>query len=84
MTLDTIVINDITLGRMLFWIAVIVALYMLTKIVPKLYKLLFGKKKMTLQHTVYFACNNCGWEGHISKFGTRCPKCDASTGDLGD
>ena len=45
--------------------------------VPKLYKLIFGKKKVNLQHTVYFACSSCGWEGHISKFGTRCPKCDA-------
>jgi hypothetical protein len=83
MNLDTIVINDITLGRILFWVAVVVALGMVPKIVPKLYKMLFAKKKVTLQHTVYFSCSNCQWEGHISKFGTRCPKCDASTGDLG-
>ena len=73
MTLDTIVFNDITVGRMLFWVAVAVAIYMVPKLVPKLYKLLFGKKKVNLQHTVYFACSTCGWEGHISKFGTRCP-----------
>ena len=79
MNLDTIVFNDITVGRILFWIAVVVAM----NLVFKLYKALFGKKKVTLQHTVYFACSNCGWEGHISKFGHRCPKCDASTGDLG-
>jgi Zn finger protein HypA/HybF involved in hydrogenase expression len=79
MNLDTIVFNDITVGRMLFWVAVVVAIYM----VPKLYKLIFGKKKVVLQHTVYFVCSNCGWEGHISKFGTRCPKCDAAAGDLG-
>ena len=78
MTLDTIVFNDITVGRMLFWVAVAVAIYMVPKMVPKLYKLLFSKKKVNLQHTVYFACSTCGWEGHISKFGTRCPKCDAS------
>jgi rubrerythrin len=50
----------------------------------KLYKSVFAKKKVNLQHTVYFACRHCGWEGHISKFGTRCPKCDAPTGDLSD
>lgn len=82
MNLDTIVFNDITVGRMLFWVAVAVAIYMVPKMVPKLYKLIFGKKKVNLQHTVYFACSNCGWEGHISKFGTRCPKCDAPARDL--
>ena len=82
MNLDTIVFNDITVGRMLFWVAVAVAIYMVPKMVAKLYKLIFGKKKVNLQHTVYFACSNCGWEGHISKFGTRCPKCDAPAGDL--
>lgn len=82
MNLDTIVFNDITVGRMLFWVAVVVAIYMVPKMVPKLFKLLFGKKKVILQHTVYFTCGNCGWEGHVSKFGTRCPKCDAPTGDL--
>ena len=81
MNLDTIVFNDITVGRMLFWVAVVVAIYMVPKILPKLYKLIFGKKKVNLQHTVYFACSSCGWEGHISKFGTRCPKCDAPVGD---
>jgi rubrerythrin len=50
----------------------------------KLYKSLFARKKVNLQHTVYFACRHCGWEGHISKFGTRCPKCDAPAGDLPD
>lgn len=83
MNLDTIIINDITLGRILFWVAVGVALCMVPKLVSTLYKLLFGKKKVTLQHTIYFACSNCGWEGHISKFGNRCPKCDSSVGDLG-
>lgn len=82
MNLDTIIINDITVGRILFWVAVGVALVLVPKLVSKLYKLLFGTKKVTLQHTIYFACSNCGWEGHISKFGTRCPKCDAATGDL--
>jgi predicted Zn-ribbon and HTH transcriptional regulator len=47
-----------------------------------LYKSVFAKRKVNLQHTVYFACRNCGWEGHISKFGTRCPKCDAPVGEL--
>jgi Zn finger protein HypA/HybF involved in hydrogenase expression len=80
MTLDTIIVNEVTVGRMLTWlIAVGISLLLF-----KLYKSVFAKKKVNLQHTVYFACRHCGWEGHISKFGTRCPKCDAPTGDLSD
>ena len=78
MNLDTVLINDITVGQVLPWLVAVVALLAIVK----LYKALFRKKKVNLQHTVYFVCNNCGWEGHISKFGTRCPKCDAATGDL--
>ena len=78
MNLDTVLINGITVGQVLPWLVAVVALLAIVK----LYKALFRKKKVNLQHTVYFACNNCGWEGHISKFGTRCPKCDAATGEL--
>jgi Zn finger protein HypA/HybF involved in hydrogenase expression len=78
MNLDTIIYNDVTLGQLLPWIVAVVVVYATFRI----YKALFGKKKVNLQHTVYFACSNCGWEGHISKFGTRCPKCDAPAGDL--
>ncbi len=78
MNLDTIIFNDVTLGQLLPWIVAAVVVYVTFRI----YKILFAKKKVNLQHTVYFACTNCGWEGHISKFGTRCPKCDAPAGDL--
>ena len=78
MNLDTIIYNDVTLGQLLPWIVAVAVVYATFRI----YKALFGKKKVNLQHTVYFACSNCGWEGHISKFGTRCPKCDAPAGDL--
>ena len=78
MALDRILFNDVSLGRLLGWLVGVVALCLLVK----LYKSMFVKKKINLQHTVYFACSHCGWEGHISKFGTRCPKCDAATGDL--
>ena len=78
MNLDTIIFSDVTLGQLLPSIVGVVVVYATFRI----YKMLFAKKKVNLQHTVYFACNNCGWEGHISKFGTRCPKCDAPAGDF--
>ncbi len=79
MTLDTILLNDLTLRQILPWLVAVVAVVAIVKI----YRAFFMKKKVNLQHMVYFACNNCRWEGHISKFGTRCPKCDASIGDPG-
>jgi len=78
MNLDKIIFNDITVGQLLPWFVAVVVLYAIFRI----YKIIFAKKKVNLQHTIYFACSNCGWEGHISKFGTRCPKCDAPVGDL--
>ena len=76
MSLDTVMINDITLGQILLWAGVGFGLYAMLK----LYRRLFARKKVNLQHQVYFVCSSCGWEGHISKFGSRCPKCDAATG----
>ncbi|WP_372682818.1 hypothetical protein [Desulfosarcina sp.] len=78
MNLDTIIFNGVTLGQLLPWVVAVVVVFVTFRI----YKALFAKKKVNLQHTVYFACSNCGWEGHISKFGTRCPKCDAPAGDF--
>ena len=80
MPLDTLIFKDITLGQLLLWLGLGFGLYAILK----LYRVLFARKKVNLQHLVYFTCTNCGWEGHISKFGTRCPKCDASVGNPGD
>lgn len=73
MNLDTVIFQNITLGQLAAWTLAAVALYGIIKF----YRALFVKKKTNLQHTVYFVCTHCGWEGHISKFGTRCPKCNA-------
>jgi rubrerythrin len=78
MNMETVIFNGITVGQVLPWIAGAAVVWMLAKI----YRALFAKKKVNLQHTVYFVCSHCGWEGNISKFGTRCPKCDTPTGDL--
>ena len=71
--MDTVIFNTLTVGQMIPWAVGVVAIV----IGLKVYKRIFAKKKVNLQHTVYFVCSHCGWEGHISKFGTRCPKCDA-------
>ncbi len=77
MNWDTIIFNDITVGQIAPWAAGALALYVTLKI----YTIFFTKKKVNLQHTVYFVCSSCQWEGHISKFGTLCPKCAAPVRD---
>ena len=74
MPLDTVIINNITLGQLLLWLGLGFGLYAILR----LYWILFVRNRVNLQHMVYFACDHCGWEGHISKFGTRCPTCNAS------
>jgi hypothetical protein len=69
---DMIVWGDVTLRQMVEYTAIFVLLFIAVKVVRKL----FSRKKTNLQNTVYFVCRNCDWEGHISKFGTRCPKCN--------
>ncbi|GAB6907574.1 hypothetical protein DESC_830039 [Desulfosarcina cetonica] len=71
MSLNTVIINDITLGRVLLWLGIGFGIYA----IAKCYRLLFIRRNVNLQHMTYFVCSNCGWEGHISKFGTYCPKC---------
>jgi len=69
MNLDLIVFGEITLRQLLYGVGAVIAVIFLKK-------LLF-KKKPYLKHTVYFSCNSCGWEGHIGKYGTHCPKCNS-------
>ena len=67
-----IVFGEITLRQALYvFVAFVVVMFFI-----RLIKKLFFKKKASLQHTVYFSCSNCEWEGHISKYGTNCPKCN--------
>jgi len=67
-----IIFGEISLGQALTVLAAGIAIIILIRVVRKL----FSKQKATLHLTVYYACPKCGWEGHISKYGTNCPKCN--------
>ena len=79
MTLETILFNDVSVGQVMPWFVAAAVLY----VIVKLYRVFFMKKKVNLQHRVYFVCSSCRWEGHISKFGTHCPKCNTPADNLG-
>jgi len=70
MTLDTIIFNGFTLGRMLFWLSTVAVFVLLLKI----YKFIFGTKKVRLQHTVYhvfsrYRANGSFMDGHPFRLG---------------
>lgn len=71
MDLDMIVFSDFTLRQILYFSGGIVVAFIFLRIIKKL----FFKPKLVLQHTIYYVCGNCQWEGHVSKFGNQCPKC---------
>ncbi len=72
MDLEMIVFGDFTLRQILYFSSIVIGAIIFLRIVKKL----FFKKRPVLQHTVYYVCNNCDWEGQVSKFGTHCPKCN--------
>jgi len=72
MDFDMIVFGETTLRQLLYISGAVIVGIILLRIVKKL----FFKKKVSLQHTVYFICSQCDWEGQMSKFGTHCPKCN--------
>ena len=74
MDLDIIVYGDITLRQCLYWLAVVVAGYVILKVVKRL----FFTRAAPMQHSVTFVCNACGWQGRIGQYAARCPKCGQS------
>ena len=72
MDLDIIVFGETSLRQVFYLAGAVVGAFVCLRIVKRL----FFKKRLVLQHTIYFVCSNCDWEGQVSKFGTRCPKCN--------
>ena len=43
-------------------------------------KKIFGKKEIS-QHLQIVRCKNCDWQGQISRYAGRCPRCNEALGD---
>lgn len=72
--IDMIVLGEITMRQLLYAGAAVAGAILCLR----LFRMMFPKKVVALQHTVYYVCENCNWEGHVSKFGNQCPKCGSS------
>lgn len=73
MNLESIFFAEMTFGRIVWWAALVFACLGTLKLVKRVFS---RPRTTTLQHTVYFSCRNCGWQGQVSKYGTNCPKCN--------
>ncbi len=43
-------------------------------------KMVFGKKE-TGKHIQLVRCGNCSWQGKVSRYAGRCPRCNQPLGD---
>jgi predicted Zn-ribbon and HTH transcriptional regulator len=39
------------------------------------------KKEETGEHIQFVQCSGCGWQGRVSRYAGRCPKCNTPLGD---
>ena len=75
--MDIIVFGEYTLQDVLIAVGIVVGLLILWSIVKKLFK-----KDETDEHMQKVTCKGCGWQGQVSRYAGRCPKCNEPLGDL--
>jgi predicted Zn-ribbon and HTH transcriptional regulator len=74
--LETIVFGNFSVQDILTIAVVIISAIILIKII----KTLFKKEKNT-PHLQRVRCGNCGWEGQVSRYAGRCPRCNTVLGE---
>jgi hypothetical protein len=71
---DTVIFGTVTSGQLIVVCSIIIAVMLYIRWRRKKE---YSNQMRSLQNTVFVLCNNCDWQGHISKYGTQCPKCTA-------
>ena len=74
--MDTIIFGNYTLGQVLYAAGGVVLLIIFLVLVLKLLK-----TKEPSEHVQIVQCKNCGWQGQVSRYAGRCPKCNEPLGD---
>ncbi|OGW41256.1 MAG: hypothetical protein A2Y97_07090 [Nitrospirae bacterium RBG_13_39_12] len=74
--MDTIVFGNYSLKEILVVVLIIAGLWTIIRIFMRVFK-----KKENDQHFQSVKCFTCGWEGKVSKYSGRCPKCNQPLGD---
>jgi hypothetical protein len=74
--MDKIVLGDYTVQDLLVLGGVIVGLLILVALLKKM----FSKPKSDA-YAQPVRCDQCGWQGKVSKYAGRCPRCNNPLGD---
>ncbi|GBC61652.1 hypothetical protein DENIS_2614 [Desulfonema ishimotonii] len=72
---DMIVFGDMTLKNLLIYGGAAIGALFLLSMIRKLFK-----KPTPDKHTQFVRCD-CGWQGQVSQYVGRCPKCNAPIGE---
>lgn len=73
--MDTVVFGDYTVLDLLIYGGIGVGALILLGFLKKLFS---GQK--TSEHVQVVRCNGCGWQGQVSKYAGKCPKCSQPLG----
>ena len=74
--METIVFGKYTLGQALYGVGGIVAVIIFITFILKLFK-----SEEPDIHVQIVKCKSCGWQGQVSRYAGKCPKCSESLGD---
>ena len=74
--MDTIVFGQYTVQDLLVAAGFVVGVLILVIILKQIFR-----KKEGSEHIQVVACSGCGWQGRVSRYAGRCPKCNTPLGD---
>ncbi|MFX0201859.1 MAG: hypothetical protein ACFFCW_37590 [Candidatus Hodarchaeota archaeon] len=74
--MDKIVFGDFTVLDLLITAGVLVGALILFSILRKIFR-----KEQSSAHVQFAQCKNCDWQGKVSRYAGRCPKCNQPLGD---
>ncbi|MFP4348983.1 MAG: hypothetical protein ACOC3W_07935 [Thermodesulfobacteriota bacterium] len=74
---DMVVFGDFTLKQLAVYGGGIIALLVVISFVRKM----FRSEEDTSEHVQLVRCKSCGWQGKVSRYVGRCPKCNEPLGD---
>ena len=74
--MDIILFGDYTLRDSLIVFFVLVGVWILWRVLKKIFQKSEGSR-----HVQAVRCDACDWEGRVSQYAGRCPRCNTPLGD---
>lgn len=76
--MDKIVFGEYTVQDILIVVGMVIGLLILVALLKRI----FSKPKSDV-YAQQVRCDQCGWQGKVSKYAGRCPRCNNPLGDRG-